>query len=213
MMALLSAAVTHGYGLHVESIQNSYDREQALMYTFVAPTASILASTSGKMSMVLFLVRVLGQSTRKVHLWLLYSVTVIMIGANIFTMGVLLGGCTPMEKSWKPEISGSCVAPVVFKYVGRIQSGMITDIPGNPSAKYLVRVERFYGSYYCGISSVHGVETQPEAEHEVRSCVSYVWRSIVRDSWRHSPYLADCSQCCSSYVRQDMVYACFQPRN
>lgn len=75
------------------------------------------------MSVVLFIVRLLGQSTRKIHLWLLYSVTAIMIGANIFTVGVLLGGFTPMEKSWKPDISGSSIAPSVSNYVGRIQSG------------------------------------------------------------------------------------------
>lgn len=118
MIALISTVVTHGYGLHLDDISDPHDREQALMYTFVAPTASILASTLGKISMVLFLVRVLGQSTRKIHLWLLYSVTAIMIGANIFTVGVLLGGCTPMEKTWKPETPGSCVAPTIFNYIG-----------------------------------------------------------------------------------------------
>lgn len=128
MMALVSTAVTLGYGLHLDDIMDLEDRERALMYTFVAPTISIFASTLGKISMVLFLVRLLGQSTRKFHLWLLYSVTAIMIGANIFTVGVLLGGCTPMEKAWKPEIPGSCVAPIVFNYVRRIQSGMFRDL-------------------------------------------------------------------------------------
>ncbi len=125
MMALVSAGISRGYGLHLEDIHNLSDREQALMYTYVAPTISILASTLGKISMVLFLVRLLGQSANKIHLWLLYSVTAIMVTANILTIGLLLGGCTPIQKSWKPEISGSCINPKFFDYAGRTQSGTI----------------------------------------------------------------------------------------
>ncbi|KAJ8117926.1 hypothetical protein OPT61_g976 [Boeremia exigua] len=122
MMALVSAGIDRGYGLHLEDIHNPSDREQALMYTYVAPTISILASTLGKTSMVLFIVRLLGQSVRRVQLWLLYSVTGIMVGANILTVGILLGGCTPIHKSWKPEVPGSCIPPNVYDYVGRAQS-------------------------------------------------------------------------------------------
>jgi hypothetical protein len=68
MTALVSAGVSHGYGLHLADIQNPYDREKALMYTYVAPAVSIVAATFGKVSMVLFLVRLLGYSAKKRHL-------------------------------------------------------------------------------------------------------------------------------------------------
>ncbi|KAF3036404.1 hypothetical protein E8E11_005935, partial [Didymella keratinophila] len=55
MTALVSAGVSHGYGLHLADIKNPYDREKALMYTYVAPAVSIVATTFGKVSMVLFL--------------------------------------------------------------------------------------------------------------------------------------------------------------
>lgn len=96
MTTLVSAGVSHGYGLHLEDIKDPFDREKALMYTYVAPSISIVAATFGKVSMVLFLVRLLGHSAKKRHLWFLYSVTFIMIGLNIFAIGVLLGGCSPM---------------------------------------------------------------------------------------------------------------------
>ena len=73
--------------------------------------------------MILFLVHLFRQLARRIHLWLLYLVAAVMIGANIFTVGLLLGGCMPMEKSWRPEIARSCVNPTVFDYVGRTQSG------------------------------------------------------------------------------------------
>jgi hypothetical protein len=124
MTALVSAGVHHGYGLHLEDIKNSNDREQALMYTFLAPSVSIVASTFGKTSTVLFLIRLLGYSAGKRHLWFLYSITAIMVGLNIFAIGILLGGCTPMKKSWKPDIPGKCVNLTWFEYGGRVQSSM-----------------------------------------------------------------------------------------
>ncbi|KAF3042717.1 hypothetical protein E8E12_009062 [Didymella heteroderae] len=55
MTVLVSVGVSHGYGLHLVDIKNPYDREKALMYTYVAPAISIMAATFGKVSMVLFL--------------------------------------------------------------------------------------------------------------------------------------------------------------
>ncbi|KAF9698050.1 hypothetical protein EKO04_004423 [Ascochyta lentis] len=122
MAALVSAGVHHGYGLHLEDIHDPTAREQALMYTYVAPAVSIVASTFGKISMVLFLVRLLGHSAKKRHLSFLYSVTVIMIGLNVFAMSILLGGCSPMQKAWMPATPGTCINPAVFEYGGRVQS-------------------------------------------------------------------------------------------
>jgi len=113
MMALISAAVSNGYGLHLKEITSSKDREMTLMLTFLAPSVSVLASTLGKISMVLFLVRLLGSSVKKAHLWLLYGVTAVMIGVNVFMIGIFLGQCKPMEKSCRPNVPGSCVSHAV----------------------------------------------------------------------------------------------------
>jgi hypothetical protein len=122
MTALVSTGVHHGYGLHLEDIQGSQDREQALMYTYLAPSISIVASTFGKVSMVLFLVRLLGQSAKQLHLWFLYSVTFVMIGLNIFAIGILLGGCSPMQRAWIPNLAGTSINSNMLEYGGRIQA-------------------------------------------------------------------------------------------
>lgn len=92
------------------------------MFTYVAPSVSIVAATFGKVSMVLFLVRLLGPSARRRHLWFLYSVTFVMIGLNAFAMGILLGGCSPMQKAWIPTTPGTCINPLMFEYGGRVQA-------------------------------------------------------------------------------------------
>ena len=127
MTALVSIGVTHGYGLHLEAIKSPYDQKRALMYNYIAPSVSIVASTFGKVSMVLFLVRLLGHSAKKRHLWLLYSITFVMIGLNCFAIGILLGGCSPMQKSWIPTTPGTCIHPNMFEYGGRIQASRYSE--------------------------------------------------------------------------------------
>lgn len=124
MTALVSAGVNHGYGLHLEDIKDPRDRERALMYTYIAPSISIVASTFGKISMVLFLIRLLGYSAEKRLLWFLSSVTGVMVGLNGFAIGILLGGCSPMRKAWVPNTLGTCINPAIIEYGGRVQSSM-----------------------------------------------------------------------------------------
>ena len=107
MATLVSIGVKHGYGLHLEDIIELNGRELALKYTYISPAPSIIASTSGKISMVLFLLRLLGHSATRRHRYFLFRVAAIMVALNIFTIGVILGQCSPIEKSWKPWIAGN----------------------------------------------------------------------------------------------------------
>lgn len=109
MTVLVTVGVRNGYGLHLADIENDAHREVALKYTYIAPAVSVAASTAGKLSMVFFIIRLLGTSARSVHRWFLSTVTGIMIVLNLLVIGILLGHCQPMEKSWKPLIPGSCL--------------------------------------------------------------------------------------------------------
>jgi hypothetical protein len=108
--------------MHLDDITNDYDREQALKYTFIAPAPSIVSSTAGKISMVFFLLRLLGTSAERWQKWFLFSVTFIMIGLNIFAIGFILGNCQPVEKSWKPMLPGKCLPAGFLNYGGRLQA-------------------------------------------------------------------------------------------
>jgi hypothetical protein len=117
----VTESVDHGYDLHLEDIKDPWDLEQALMYIYVALSISIVASTIGKVTIVSFLVRVPGCSTEKRHLWFLYSVTFVMVGLDMFAIGVLVVGWFPMQKAWIPSLSGMCNNSAMFEYGGRIQ--------------------------------------------------------------------------------------------
>jgi hypothetical protein len=122
MTVLVAVGVHNGYGLHLTDIKNDAQREVALKYTYIAPAVSVVASTAGKISMVFFLIRLLGTSAQSVHHWFLLTITGIMVALNLFVIGILLGHCRPMEKSWKPLIPGSCIHNNVLDYGGRIQA-------------------------------------------------------------------------------------------
>jgi hypothetical protein len=95
----VTKSVDHGCHLHLKDIKEPWDLEQALMYIYVALSISIVASTFGKVTVVLFLVRILGRSAEKRHFWFLYSVTFVMVGLDMFAIGVLVGGWFPMQKA------------------------------------------------------------------------------------------------------------------
>jgi ABC-type Na+ efflux pump permease subunit len=117
----VTESVDHGYDLHLEDIKDPWDLEQALMYLYVALSITIVASTFGKVTMALFLVRILGRSAEKRYLWFLYSVTFAMVGLIMFAIGVLVGGWFPMQKARIPSLSGMCINSDMLEYGGRIQ--------------------------------------------------------------------------------------------
>lgn len=124
MSGLVTIAVNYGYGLHLADITDPYNREQALKYTYVSPPVAILASTAGKISMVFFLLRLLGHSAGRGYRWFLFSMTGIMISLNVYAIGTIVGQCTPVEKSWKPWVSGKCLSLGWLDIGGRIQASM-----------------------------------------------------------------------------------------
>lgn len=123
MAVLVSVGVRHGYGLHLEDLIDPNERELALKFTYISPAPSILASTAGKISMVLFLLRLLGHSAKRRHRWFLFGVATVMVALNIFTIGIIVGQCSPVEKSWKPWTRGKCLSASWLDIGGRLQAG------------------------------------------------------------------------------------------
>ena len=79
-----------------------------------------------KMSVVLFLLRLLkGGSHIKLHKIILYSSSVLMIIANVFGVFIILGHCFPANKTWEPEVEGTCEGPALLDIGGRTVAGKL----------------------------------------------------------------------------------------
>ncbi|KAL4780574.1 hypothetical protein BJX76DRAFT_364175 [Aspergillus varians] len=106
--SLAQVAVSYGLGIHTDDIASVDDRVNAAKYTVIAPNFSVVSTTTGKISVAIFLLRLIGQSAKTWQRWFLYILTMVSIAWNVFAIIVIIGFCRPPEKIWLPETPGSC---------------------------------------------------------------------------------------------------------
>ncbi|KAI8943908.1 hypothetical protein F4801DRAFT_341824 [Xylaria longipes] len=128
--SLVTVGVSHGLGRHQAEIKNPYDLSEAIKYTIIAPSFSIISSTSSKISILIFLVRLVGMSAKKWHLYFLWGLCALLVAFNLIAIVVIIRFCDPPQKQWQPWLPGSCLDPGFQRYVGFIQSAYnaIVDI-------------------------------------------------------------------------------------
>lgn len=101
-------AVSYGLGMHTGDIATPEDKVNAAKYTVIAPNFSVVSTTTGKISVAIFLIRLMGQSAKSWQRWFLYILTVVSIAWNVFAIVVIIGFCRPAKKIWLPDTEGSC---------------------------------------------------------------------------------------------------------
>ncbi|KAL4740281.1 hypothetical protein BDV11DRAFT_204471 [Aspergillus similis] len=120
--ALTQIAVSHGLGKHEADILDASDRINAAKYTTIAPNFSVLSSVTGKISVVIFLLRLLTLSAKPWQRWFLHSLTLASVLWNIIGVIAIIGYCRPARKIWLPETEGSCMSPKFQLVAGISQS-------------------------------------------------------------------------------------------
>ena len=110
--------------MHLLEIPNPEDRIKAFKYTVIAPNFSVVSTTTGKISIVIFLLRLLGPASTSFQRWFLYALTFVSICMNILAIVVIMGFCIPAEKIWRPETPGSCMSPTLQLVAGMAQASM-----------------------------------------------------------------------------------------
>ncbi|KAL4936042.1 hypothetical protein BDV06DRAFT_228249 [Aspergillus oleicola] len=106
--ALAQVGVSYGLGKHISDIPDPGDQKNAIKYTVIAPNFSVVSTTTGKISVAIFLFRLMGQSAKLWQKWFLYILTVVSIAWNVLAIIVIIGFCRPAKKIWIPDTPGSC---------------------------------------------------------------------------------------------------------
>jgi len=105
--AFLTAAIPHGLGRHARFLDPE-GLSEVLRLSYLAAVLTIIASVWSKVSFALFLLRISSSGctewTRRAILGIIISLNVML--AAVVTVIVI--SCRPMEKTWKPEIEGTC---------------------------------------------------------------------------------------------------------
>ncbi|PYH31770.1 uncharacterized protein BO87DRAFT_428414 [Aspergillus neoniger CBS 115656] len=105
---LAQTGVHYGLGKHMADISNGEWKIEAFKYTVIAPNFSMVSTTTGKLSVAVFLLRLMGQTASLAKRWFLYIFSVISIAWNVLAIIAIMGYCRPAEKIWRPEVPGSC---------------------------------------------------------------------------------------------------------
>ena len=120
--ALVSEGIKHGLGVHYQSIPDPEDRIEAFKYTIIAPNFSVISTTTGKISVVLFLLRMMGQAGTKAKRYFLYAITLVSVIANVMCIIVLIGFCMPARRIWDSSVPGRCMSLKTQLVIGIFQA-------------------------------------------------------------------------------------------
>jgi hypothetical protein len=116
-------ALHYGLGMHTHDIRDPLNLAYALKYKIIAPAFSVVSTTTAKISVVLFLLRLMGQTASRPKKYFLYGLTVISIILNVLALWIIVGLCNPPSKLWFPETPGKCFKIHVQLYIGELQAG------------------------------------------------------------------------------------------
>lgn len=120
---MVTVGTQHGFGTHQHLIQDKHDQEEAVKYTLIPSGITLFASAAAKISVVIFLFRLLGRAAQLYHKIILIGASVVMIAANTVSWSFLFGYCDPPEKAWKPELDGTCKSGTTLDITARVVSG------------------------------------------------------------------------------------------
>ncbi|KAL2847754.1 hypothetical protein BJY01DRAFT_262874 [Aspergillus pseudoustus] len=120
--ALVEVGIHYGLGRHTSDIPDPKTRVQAAKYTVIPSCFSMASTTTGKLSVAVFLLRLLGQSATNAQGWSLYILSVVSISWNTICVIAVGGFCRPSEKIWRPEVPGSCFSVDFQLVVGTSQA-------------------------------------------------------------------------------------------
>lgn len=120
--ALAHVGTTYGLGNHLYTITNPEAQINAIKYTQLAPPFSIISTTTGKVSIVLFLFRLMGLSTTRGKKWFLYILTIVSVVLNVICIVFLLGFCMPAQRIWDKRVPGHCMSLESQLVVGLLQA-------------------------------------------------------------------------------------------
>ncbi|RAH69139.1 uncharacterized protein BO66DRAFT_376233 [Aspergillus aculeatinus CBS 121060] len=180
---LVQVGIRYGLGKHLRDIADREARIQAFKYTVIAPNFSVISTTTGKISVVIFLLRLMGQAATPSKRWFLYVLTIVSIIWNTLAIVAIIGFCRPAEKIWRPETPGECFS-LGFQLVLGISQAAFNAFADLALAIFPIAVfwhVRLPLKIKIGVLAVMGAGIWVMGRNH---CVVYVRFTIVLLDWR-----------------------------
>lgn len=114
--------VNAGFGRHM-ALLSVHQRMEALKWNWLASPFLVLSLATSKVSICLFLLRVLKKTHAKRRKYFLYLIIGSIVGLSVPAAGYCLGQCQPVEKLWNKKVPGFCHDHDIFVKVGYTYGG------------------------------------------------------------------------------------------
>ncbi|KAI4860380.1 hypothetical protein F4820DRAFT_465718 [Hypoxylon rubiginosum] len=125
--SLVTVGASHGLGKHEHDIESPHLLSEAIKYTIIAPVLSLTSSTSSKVSIFIFLIRLMGVTAKRWHLCFLWGLCVLLGLLNLFAIVLILRFCSPTAYQWDKTLDGTCMNPNI-QYYGSIVGASYTAL-------------------------------------------------------------------------------------
>ncbi|KAI1826017.1 hypothetical protein F4861DRAFT_537378 [Xylaria intraflava] len=119
--ALVTVGVSHGLGRHEAEIKDPADRSDAIKYSILALVFHLISSTTSKISILIFLARLIGISAKRWQVLSVWGLGAALTGLNLASAVVTVCLCDPPRKQWQPSAQGACLPSYVLTNVGFVQ--------------------------------------------------------------------------------------------
>lgn len=113
-------AVTFGLGSHARDLTHSAI-VNAVWASWMSQIAGIVATVTGKLSIIAFLCQIRGYHRGRP--WFLYLVAATNIIVNTLVVVLILVQCIPLEKLWDENVPGHCSLRAVNNNYAYFQGG------------------------------------------------------------------------------------------
>ena len=122
LLAIVSTAynvpeVIAGYGQHIYHL-SQHQLSEALKWNFLATPLLVLSLAASKISICLFLLRVLRQTRAKLSRFFPHVIIAILTIIAVPSAGYSLGQCQPAAKLWNANTPGHCNDPRIYVRLG-----------------------------------------------------------------------------------------------
>ena len=130
LLAIVSTAfnvpeVIAGYGKSIHHLSQD-QLSEALKWNYLATPLLVLSLAASKVSICLFLLRVLQQTRAKLSRFFPYVIIAILTIIALPSAGYSLGQCQPTLKLWKTNAPGHCNDPRIYVRLGYANGGKRT---------------------------------------------------------------------------------------
>jgi len=127
LLAFNAVEVSFGYGRH-EYYLTPKQQIESTKYNILATVAVVLGPCLAKISICLFLLRLLGDAVAKKRKFFLYVLMLVLFVYNVVDIITILVQCRPTSKIWNRKAQGSCWDPNVQDGFAYMQGGMSATV-------------------------------------------------------------------------------------